>query len=207
MQTINGSAVLSVVPSDATITGPYTNTCSTNFRIDYFIYGGTPPYTVAATFPTAVTIVNSIVGAAGLPFTAITNGTCVNPLTFTIRDSAGLQTTATLNNLPGTAAPPTPPPLTPQRRPSVPGRRNCTQNIHSIDHGRHATYNVSATTVNGGNGSPRARLTRAGLRYGRPQHRQPSSGYRGQRCTFLVADSSTPQQTDSFSDHLHRSMI
>src|SRR5437773_2014136 len=40
VQTINGSAVLSVVPLDATITGPFTDTCSTGFRIDYYIYGG-----------------------------------------------------------------------------------------------------------------------------------------------------------------------
>src|SRR3989442_12307049 len=96
VQTINGSAVLSVVPSDVTITGPDKVTCSSGFRIDYFIYGGTPPYTVAATFPNAVTLVNSTVLGAGQPFTAITHGTCVNPLGFTIPDSTGLPTTAPL---------------------------------------------------------------------------------------------------------------
>src|SRR3989454_9066885 len=99
VQTINGAAVLSGVPSDATITGPDKVTCSSGFRIDYFIYGGTPPYTVVSTFPNAVTLINSTVLAPGLPFTAITNGTCVDPLVFSIRDAVGLQTTATLHNV------------------------------------------------------------------------------------------------------------
>lgn len=112
VQTINGSTVLSVVPATATIMGVFTNVCVPNARVDYYIYGGTPPYTVAATFPDTVNILNTPVPAAGDAFTAITTGICVNPLTFTIRDSGGLQTTALLNNLPGTTAPPgpTPPP-------------------------------------------------------------------------------------------------
>ena len=51
VQTIDGSSVLSVVPPTATITGPDTSSCSAGFRIDYFIYGGTPPYRVTSTFP------------------------------------------------------------------------------------------------------------------------------------------------------------
>jgi hypothetical protein len=113
VQTINGQAVLSVVPATATITGADSATCSSGFRIDYYIYGGTPPYTVVSTFPTAVTLINSTVLAPGLSFSAITNGTCVDPLVFSIRDSIGLQTTATLVNKPGETAPPAPPPPPP----------------------------------------------------------------------------------------------
>ena len=79
VQTINGSAVLSVVPDDATITGA-TAACSTGFRVDYYIYGGTPPYRVTSTFPDGVTLVNSTVAVSGGFFEAITNGTCVDPL-------------------------------------------------------------------------------------------------------------------------------
>ena len=111
VQTIDGAAVLSVVPPDATITSA-TTTCSSGFRVDYYIYGGTPPYTVATTFPTAVILVNSIVAVSGGFFEAVTNGTCVDPLVFTIRDATGLQTTSTLHNLPGTPAGGTPTPLT-----------------------------------------------------------------------------------------------
>ena len=109
VQQIDGTAVLSVVPPTATITGALTTSCSSGFRIDYYIYGGTPPYLVSSTFPAAVTLVNSIVAASGGFFEAITNGTCVNPLVFTIVDKTGRQVTAQLINQPGTIAPPTPP--------------------------------------------------------------------------------------------------
>ncbi|MEP6943510.1 MAG: hypothetical protein ABI981_11275, partial [Betaproteobacteria bacterium] len=110
VQVTDGSAILSVVPETATITGANTASCSANFRIDYYIYGGTPPYRVASTFPSAVTLINSVVTQSGGFFTAVTNGTCVNPLVFTIVDAVGRQTTAQLVNAPGTTAPPAPPP-------------------------------------------------------------------------------------------------
>ncbi len=102
-------APLAVVPPIATITAAYSNACSTGFRVDYYIYGGNPPYTVAASFPAGVTLVNSTVARSGDFFEAITNGACVDPLVFTIADSAGKQTTASLINKPGTATPPGPP--------------------------------------------------------------------------------------------------
>jgi len=105
VQQTDGSAILSVVPPTATITGPDKNTCSSGFRVDYFIYGGTPPYTVSSTFPNAITLVNSTVGFSGGSFEAITNGTCVKPLVFTIVDAIGRQTTAQLTNDIGTATP------------------------------------------------------------------------------------------------------
>jgi hypothetical protein len=110
VQTINGGAILSVVPSTATITGAFINQCSAGFRVDYYIYGGTPPYRVTSTFPQAVQLLGTPVLVAGGAFTAITNGTCVNPLVFSIVDAVGLQTTATLINQPGTATPPGPTP-------------------------------------------------------------------------------------------------
>src|SRR5438477_1520597 len=58
VQQTEGSAILSVVPATATIMGADTAHCSAGFRIDYFIYGGTPPYHVSSTFPDAVTLVN-----------------------------------------------------------------------------------------------------------------------------------------------------
>ena len=109
VQVTDGSAILSVVPPTATITGTFTNTCNGNFRVDYYIYGGTPPYTVASTFPQGATLVNNVVSTSGGFFSVITNGTCVNPLVFTIVDSVGRQTTAQLINQPGTQSPATPP--------------------------------------------------------------------------------------------------
>jgi hypothetical protein len=198
VQTINGSAVLSVVPSAATITGPDTQTCSSGFRIDYFIFGGTPPYTVVSTFPSAVTLINPTVLAPGLPFSAITNGTCVNPLVFSIRDAVGLQTTATLLNLPGTGAPPTapPPPLN-----ASPGNQTVAacggKTVSVLLTGGTLPYNVSAATVNSVTPtvSP-ATLTSPGYVQ---ISGMVSPGSGSLVYSFIVADSSAPQQTDSFT--------
>ena len=111
VQTTNGAAVLSVIPATATITSASTTSCTTGFRVDYFIYGGTPPYRVTNTFPAGATLVNSAVATSGGFFEAVTNGTCVNPLIFSIFDAVGLQTTANLINQLGTTAPPAPTPL------------------------------------------------------------------------------------------------
>lgn len=99
-----------VVPSTANIQGPDTKTCSTGFRVDYYVYGGTPPYSVQSTFPQAIQLLNSVVSRSGGFFSAITNGTCVNPLVFTISDTAGKQVTASLQNVLGTQPPPAPTP-------------------------------------------------------------------------------------------------
>ena len=109
VQVTDGSTILSVVPPIATITGPDTTLCSAGFRVDYFIYGGTPPYHISSSFPNAVGLVNPTVFVSGGFFEAVTNGTCVNPLVFTIVDSVGRQTTAQLINALGTVPPPTPP--------------------------------------------------------------------------------------------------
>lgn len=160
VQTINGTALV-VVPGTATITGPDNATCSSGFRIDYFIYGGTPPYVISSTFPNAVTLLNQIVGAAGLAFTAITNGTCVNPLVFTIQDARGLQTTASLLNLPGTVAPPTPPTPPPTAIDVQPSNQQVALpcdgvSVSVLVQGGIAPYNISAQTeiVNGANTTP-----------------------------------------------------
>jgi len=109
--TIAGQSPLAVQPNTATITGADKNTCSTGFRIDYFIYGGNPPYTVSSTFPASVSLNTNTVNASGGFFEATTNGSCVNPLVFTIVDAAGKQTTASLINQPGTNDPATAAPL------------------------------------------------------------------------------------------------
>jgi hypothetical protein len=95
---------LSVIPPSATITGPPSLTgtvCSTGFVVDYYIFGGTPPYTVSSSFPNSVILGPTVVLQNGGSFRVITNGSCVNPTTFTIVDASGKITTATLANLPG----------------------------------------------------------------------------------------------------------
>lgn len=108
-QVTDGTTVLTVVPAEATITSAFKGVCSSGFTTEYFIYGGTPPYRVTSTFPSAVTLNTSTVNVAGGSFQATTNGTCVDPLNFSIVDATGLQTTAKLINKAGdTDAPASP---------------------------------------------------------------------------------------------------
>lgn len=105
-QVTDGSKILSVVPSTATITGAFLGECSIGFRTDYFIFGGTPPYHITSTFPASIVLSTNTVNVAGGFFEATTNGACVDPLTFSIVDATGRQTTAELHNVPGTTARP-----------------------------------------------------------------------------------------------------
>jgi len=146
VQQTDGSAILSVVPPIATISGIDTAHCSIGFRIDYFIYGGTPPYRITSTFPDAVTLVNSTVVVSGGSFEAITNGSCVDPLVFSIFDFIGRQTTAQLVNKPGALAP-TPPVVAPPLAiaPSSATATLCSGKTFSfVISGGTPSYNVSA---------------------------------------------------------------
>jgi hypothetical protein len=129
VQTINGSAVLSIVPSDITFHGTDTTQCTNNFRGDYYIFGGTPPYQVSATPPGGVVLMNAPVLTAGGFFSVISIGSqCVDPETLLIVDASGLQTTATFHNLVGTTppTPPTPPPALVLAPPSYTVTGGCT---------------------------------------------------------------------------------
>jgi hypothetical protein len=134
----------------------------------------------------------------GLPFSIITNGTCVNPLTFSIRDAVGLQTTATLVNIPGAGAPPTAPP--PALNAS-PGNQNVAacggKTVSVLLTGGTLPYNVSAATVN----SVTPTVTPSTLTS--PGYVQISGmvspGAGSLVYNFVVADSSTPQQLTSFT--------
>lgn len=112
-QFTNGATILSVLPTDATITGSDTATCSNGVSATYFIFGGTPPYRVVAAFPNTVTITGAPVTTNGGGFTVTSNGSCVIPLNIIITDATGRTVSVTFNNKVGTAAPaaPAPPPL------------------------------------------------------------------------------------------------
>jgi hypothetical protein len=193
VQTINGSTVLSVVPSTVTITGPDTSTCSSGFRTDYFIYGGTPPYRVTSTFPNSVTLINPMVLASGQPFTAITNGSCVNPLVFSIVDAVGLQTTATLINNPGTSAPPTPVESL-QAFPVTQNIAGCTgKTISVLITGGTPSYNITSSVPTAAVDVP---VISAPSTAGYALISMLDSG--AGIYNFFVADSGVPQQTTTF---------
>ena len=108
-QFVNGSSILSVIPSGTTtFTGPDTERCSAGGVATFFVFGGTPPYTVRTNFPQAISITGSPIPVSGGGFTIQTNGTCFEGLTFTITDATGrvLLTPPTVDNVEGTAEPP-----------------------------------------------------------------------------------------------------
>jgi hypothetical protein len=116
-QFINGNSVLSVIPTGTTtFTGPDTAHCSSGASATFYVFGGSPPYTIATNFPQAVSITGNPVLRSGGGFTITTNGVCFTGLTFAITDAAGrtLLTPPTADNVFGTAAPaPAPIVLTP----------------------------------------------------------------------------------------------
>jgi hypothetical protein len=107
-QFVNGNSVLSVIPTGTTtFKGPDTQTCSSGASATFYVFGGTPPYTIATNFPQAVSISGNPVTRSGGGFTITTNGTCFTGLTFAITDATGrtLLTPPTADNVFGTGEP------------------------------------------------------------------------------------------------------
>ena len=187
-QVTDGSKILSVVPGEATITGAFKGQCSSGFVTDYYIYGGTPPYRVTSTFPGSVTLINSVVNASGGFFEAITNGACVDPLTFSILDATGLQTTATLTNVEGTEDAPV---VTPAVAISPPGYTSaaCTGASFSftISGGKppFSVASAGAVVLTSPVTTSPGSVTISGFLTGSGVH------------TVLVGDASSPQKTTS----------
>jgi len=185
-QVTDGSQILSVVPDTVTITGAFKGQCSSGFVTEYFIYGGTPPYRVSSTFPNSIVLQNSVVNTNGGSFRAITNGACVDPLTFTIVDATGRQTTAELHNVEGTAdAPVVTDPLV--ISPGSFTSATCTGNTFNfVISGGKAPFNVvsggATVTPNPVTTTPGA-VAVSGLINGSGAHQ------------VLVGDSSAPQRT------------
>lgn len=186
VQVTDGTQIMTVIPSDVTIKGATKGSCSSGFPTDYYIFGGTPPYRVTSTFPASITLVNSTVNANGGFFEAITNGACVDPLTFTIKDATGRVTTATLHNVEGTEEPPAPSDLA--ISPASYTQTVCLNSSFAFGISG-GTPNYSVTAGNGGGAVP---VT-------------PSSGGAGiytvgpitgaSITTVFVKDQSTPQKT------------
>ncbi len=148
-QRTDGSTILTIVPDASTIKGAYIGECSIAFRIDYYIYGGTPPYRITQNFPDASVIVNPVVNASGSYFEVITNGSCVDPQIFSILDATGRQTTAKLFNLAGDVARPVVP-VTVSDLVIVPGDQtgacgNVALTYSYVVTGGTPPYNVSAS--------------------------------------------------------------
>ena len=108
-QFVDGSSVLSIIPTGTTtFTGPDSATCSSGASATFYVFGGTPPYTIATNFPQAIAITGNPVLRSGGGFTITTNGTCFTGLTFAITDATGrvLLTPPTAENVVGSGTPP-----------------------------------------------------------------------------------------------------
>jgi hypothetical protein len=116
VQVTDGTGVLSTIPtggSKTTINGPALNVCSAGVAVATYIFGGTPPYTVATNFPGSVALTGVPVLTSGGGFNTVTNGSCFTGLVYAITDATGLTivNSPTVDNLPGTQAAPVATPL------------------------------------------------------------------------------------------------
>ncbi len=150
-QVTDGSQILSVIPTGlVTIDGPSPTECSSGVAVLYHIYGGTPPYQVAATFSGVVSLSGVPVTTNGGSFTATTNGACFVNMQYAISDATGRVipggSSPLLTNQfgTGTTAPPTSTTLTVS--PATVAGGNCTGKTFSfVVVGGTAPYSVSAS--------------------------------------------------------------
>lgn len=95
VQQISGTGVLSVLPSGTvTFTGgkgapgqPGTCASGPGAIVDYYVYGGTAPYTVVSPLPGVATVFPSVVSSNGGRFTAQVNG--CGTVAFIVTDATG----------------------------------------------------------------------------------------------------------------------
>ncbi|MBK6601434.1 MAG: hypothetical protein IPG28_07725 [Betaproteobacteria bacterium] len=189
------TSAITVIPAKATITGAYKNECSAGFQVDYYIYGGNPPYRVSSTFPAAVSLLNPTVPASGGRFSAITNGACVDPLTFIIADAAGKQTTALLENLPGEDDRPVVPVADLSVQPSTVTTTGCTNSskFQFVVVGGTAPYGVS-TTNPAATVEPQP-VRSSGGTFSVEPYKSLGAGTQVGSTTIVVLDSSLPQKS------------
>jgi hypothetical protein len=151
-QITDGSGVLSVIPTgNTTIKGPDNTQCSSGADVAYYIFGGTPPYSVSVPFPSVVSLIGVPVRTSGGHFDVITNGSCFDSMQFVITDASGRTipggSSATLTNALG-ANPPVvaPPPLTASPPAYVSGTCLGTTFTFTVVGGT-APYSVSASPI------------------------------------------------------------
>jgi hypothetical protein len=102
----DGSQQLSVSPTSVSVPGsPHDPPqCAIGIPVTYYVYGGTPPYTVAASLPTFVSITGVPVASSGGGFT-VRASACVDE-TLTITDASGRFVNASFASVLGPAATP-----------------------------------------------------------------------------------------------------
>ena len=93
-----------VTPDAVTFTGPRQGLCASNVTATFFVFGGTPPYSIFNTGNSFFAVSVDTVTSSGASFNVSPrSGTCVAEpgLPILVRDSAGRTTTVTVANVEG----------------------------------------------------------------------------------------------------------
>jgi len=104
-QTTGTSPGFFVTPTAMTFSGRFTGECARDISGTFFIFGGSPPYTILNSGPSSFLVSPDQVNDSGGSVTVTTNGTCASNVPITVRDSAGRTATVTVTNQQGTTAP------------------------------------------------------------------------------------------------------
>ena len=141
------------VPTAVTYTGPNNQQCASGLGSEIFVFGGTPPYIISNSAPSAFSTNTSVVNFSGGSFRVTPTGICAENVTIAVTDTAARTTTVTLTNKLGTNEPP-PAPLA-----VVPGSlrlTSCGSTANAVIVGGKTTTYVAASdngivlaTVNG----------------------------------------------------------
>jgi hypothetical protein len=150
-----GGETLAVLPGgDTTITGPDNAHCSSGVTLTYYIFGGTPPYTVSVgPFAAVVTLSTTRVLTSGGSFNLNTNGSCFENLTFVVTDATGLTiptgNSPTVTNELGENPPAPPPPGPFTVTPGAIAKNNCVpaNTFQFVMTGGVAPYSVVTTST------------------------------------------------------------
>ncbi|HET6263776.1 MAG TPA: hypothetical protein VFD95_02885, partial [Usitatibacter sp.] len=78
-----------VTPTSVTFSGRVPGQCATGQEAVFFVFGGTPPYSVSNSAPSAFTLSDGTVFNSGDGFFIRTRGPCATDAVFVVRDSAG----------------------------------------------------------------------------------------------------------------------
>lgn len=108
-QITDGSKVLTVIPGSNTIETTFPGGCSSGVETSYYIFGGTPPYSIFSTATQNAVVSPATVQQNGGGFTARTAGILCGKVSFIITDANGRVITATLDNVRNTTTAPPPP--------------------------------------------------------------------------------------------------
>ena len=110
VQTTAASPGFFATPTSVTFQGRLENECATGGNATFYIFGGSPPYTISNTSPGTFQVSRDFVSFSGGNFQVILNGsgTCIAEpgAPVIIRDTTGRTVTVTVANIPGTQTPP-----------------------------------------------------------------------------------------------------